>query len=82
MGTMSTEASDQGMKTAKIVLEVHAGIIPGTPMDEYTRRWMLTSDEARDPEVYGDAVGAASFYALSLQQPRIVNWVRFEWVWL
>lgn len=70
------------MKSAKLILEVHAGIIPGEPMSEYARQWSLSAEEVQDAEAYGAAVGAASYYALTLQQPQIVNWVRFEWIYL
>ena len=43
------------MKTAKAFFEVTAGIIPGTAMPEYCKRWNYTSDEyQQDTKVPAD----------------------------
>lgn len=67
----------------KLSIEVMAGMVPGTPMDEHTRRWHFTRSgyEKNDGQDYSDAVGAASYYALTLQNPQRLNWVRMDWVW-
>ena len=70
------------MKQAKLILEVMGGLSPGVPIDEYTRMWSLTSEEAKDPNTLLDAQGAAMNYCLWLQNPQRVNWVRLEWIWL
>jgi hypothetical protein len=69
----------------KLVIEIVAGIIPGEPIDKYTKRFTL--DDAPDRserfmERYMEVVGAAMIYQLSLQEPSVVNWVRSEWVWM
>lgn len=69
-------------KRAKVIIEVVSGIIPGQPIEQYTRRWVLTFEEVQDRQTYLDAQGAAMNYAMWLQQPQLVNWVRLEWVWL
>lgn len=77
--------------------EVHAGIIPGQPMPEHTRRWVITSEvwelennmsEAEFKEAHPDGWStfwkfrdAAYEYARALNDPRCLNWVRVEWVW-
>jgi hypothetical protein len=33
------------VESAKVIIEVTAGLIPGQPEDEFTRRWAITSAE-------------------------------------
>lgn len=78
------------MEAAKLIIEVLAGVIPGEPMPAYTRKWVWTSgDQARleagDREArqeYLTIAGASREYAASLEDPRRVNWVRRDWIWL
>jgi hypothetical protein len=78
------------MQSAKLIIEVQAGLMPGSPMPEYTRRWGWSSDdqaalEAQDPEAlrkYVAIAGESREYAASLEDPRRVNWVRRDWIWL
>ena len=68
------------MEMAKAILEVQAGVLPGVPMDEYNKRWVLTR-EGWDTDA--DLIITEAFtYAWSLIDPAHVNWVRYEWVWL
>ena len=69
------------MEPLKLAIEVQAGIIPGEPMSEFTKAWHLTSEEYDDPDTYFAKAGAANLYALTLQNPSRVNWVRLEWIW-
>ncbi|MGW6503002.1 hypothetical protein [Nonomuraea angiospora] len=76
------------MEAARVILEVVAGLVPGTPMPEHTRRWALTTeeweglgDEARGialAELNGKAQGYAGLLML---QPDRLNWVRLNWLW-
>lgn len=34
-------------KTARVMLEVQAGLVPGQPMDEFTKRWAIDSETWR-----------------------------------
>jgi hypothetical protein len=68
--------------------EVSAGLIPGRPDGEFTRRWPITSpdwhqlgDDARRA-AYLKASDEAHDYAKSLEDPRRINWVRVDWIWL
>jgi hypothetical protein len=78
------------MEAAKLLIEVQAGVIPGTPMPELTRQWGWTSgDQERlgegDPaarEKYIRIAGDSREYAASLEDPRRVNLVRRDWLWL
>jgi hypothetical protein len=67
--------------------EVTAGLIPGTPDAEFTRRWPLTSPswtELSDDDrraAYLKASDEAHEYAKSLEDPARINWVRVDWIW-
>lgn len=66
--------------------EISAGIIPGQPDPQLTRRVFLTSDEWDGGSVEGvDRLmakqGEAMMLALSLQNPSRTNWVSLEWIW-
>jgi len=77
------------MDTARVGVDVVAGILPGTPMEEYTRRFFITSaqwnegdgiDQAR---LLADMNGKAQGWAMYLMlQPDRVNWVKTEWIWM
>ena len=77
--------------SARVVVEVVAGLIPGNDPDaEFTRRWVLTSQQwqaAEDAGKQGEALaelnGRAQGYAAMLMlQPDRLNWVRTDWIWL
>jgi hypothetical protein len=69
--------------SAKIIIEVVAGIVPGSPMPEYTRRWSLTRDQFdNDRNAVIKAYGESREYAATLENPAKVNWVRRDWTWL
>lgn len=69
------------MENARVIIEVQAGIIPGEPMEEYTRRWVLTREQYESDD-YDDARIDAANYVMEVQDPQRVSWVRFEWIWL
>jgi hypothetical protein len=76
--------------------KVEAGLIPGEPVLEFTRRWMLTSEtmerecamndedfKREFPDERSTFVRyreAAQAYAQELTDPRRTNFVRIEWV--
>lgn len=77
--------------------EVTAGIVPGTPMPDYSRRWIITSEcwekmnslsdeefkrEFPEGSFYLRFLEEAHNYAKELTQPQLLNWVRVEWIWL
>lgn len=77
-------------ESARCAWEVTAGLIPGKPMDEYTRRWGLISSEWYGPDGQPSLQGVAAFnaalvaaqeYARYLMNPGQLNWVRVEWIW-
>lgn len=78
------------METAKVLLEVVAGIIPNQPQPELTKQWAITSadwQQATENDQQGELLsqrnGQAQGYAAWLcMQPDRVNWVRLDWIWL
>lgn len=81
------------LKSARILIEVVAGIIPGTPIPERTRQFAITSDawyaqgeyEGKKEEAKIEIMkvyGLAQEYMRSLMNPQEVNWVRFDWIYL
>ena len=78
------------MQAAKLIIEVQAGVIPGQPMPEYTRRWGWTSDEQaklgagdmKTREKWIMIAGESREYAATLENPARVNWLRRDWIWL
>jgi hypothetical protein len=78
------------MESARVIIEVTAGVVPGHPEEEYGRRWALTTKEWEDAtgrgeegqllaELNGRAQGYAGWLML---QPANLNWVRTDWLWL
>lgn len=84
--------------SAKCIIEVTAGIIPGEPEAKFTRRWAIASceweeaqaaDANSDPEhafatylLLSGRAAQADEYARALRNPARLNWVRTDWVWL
>jgi hypothetical protein len=85
-------------QSARVVVEVQAGVMPGEPEPHFTRSWAITTDEweeaqARDAAsddahaYYAELLlmaraAAADEYARLLRDPARFNWVRTEWLWL
>ena len=78
------------VQSARVIVEVVAGVIPQTPDPEHTRRWALTSAEweaALKADTTGEALAvlngkAQGYAALLMLQPDRLNWVRTDWIWL
>lgn len=69
-------------KRLKLAIEVRAGIIPGQPMEEHSKNWYMTREEFDNKDTWLAAIGAAHIYALTLQDPARLNWVKLEWIWV
>ena len=81
------------MNALKCAIEVKAGIIPGEPMPEMSRRWIWTSEdqeqlEGSDVNIKKGAqerwirmAGESREYAAALENPASVNWVERTWIW-
>jgi hypothetical protein len=81
------------MESARILIEVVAGVIPNAPMPEYTKKFAISSDawyaqgkyEGKPEEAKIEvltAYGLATEYMRSLMNPRSVNWVRLDCIYL
>lgn len=76
------------MESARVIVEVVAGIIPQKPEGEFTRRYAITSKEwqeagERQSQLLAEVNGKAQGYAsLLMLQPDRLNWVRCDWLWL
>lgn len=75
------------MNTLKAFWNVTAGVILDQPDPQFTRHYEYTSDDyATDqkhgPEIFNKIKYEASDYALDIQNPGMVNWVKTEFVWL
>ena len=70
------------MNALKCSVTVMAGVMLGEPLPRYTRTWNFTQEDLDNPPTYIDKTGSAMNYAMSLQNPQTVNWVRFEWIWI
>ena len=69
------------MNSLKCRITVQAGVIVGVDIQALTRQWDITQDDLDNPPRYLDTTGAAMNYAMSLQNPEKVNWVRLDWLW-
>jgi len=78
---------------ARIIIEVLAGVIPGTPLPEYTKQFFIPSEmwyregnwKGRDNEAQKEIVSIhmeAIKYMQGLWHPDYVNWVRCDWLYL
>lgn len=81
-------------RPVRIAIEVVAGIVPGTPIHEHTKRFYVFSDDWHDREKLntlspfsaGDlktmaTYGEAMEYMRTLWNPGYVNWVKCEWIY-
>ncbi len=70
--------------TARILLEVVAGLIPGQPLPEHTKQFAISEEEWEDES--GIPVmrtyGFVQEYMRNLWHPQKVNWVRCDWIYL
>lgn len=76
------------MESARVIVEVVAGLVPGTPMQELSKRWALTTAEWEGMDNDGRSCalaelnGRAQGYAgLLMLQPDRLNWVQMYWLW-
>jgi CTP:phosphocholine cytidylyltransferase-like protein len=78
---------------ARILLEVVAGLIPETPIPEFTKQFAISSDawyiqgifEGKPEEARMEvmrAYGITQEYMRTMWNPEKVNWVRCDWIYL
>jgi hypothetical protein len=77
--------------SARVIVEVAAGLVPGQQEEEFTKRWMISSDDwhalddapADQSALLAEVNGRATGYAgLLMLQPDKFNWVRTDWRWV
>lgn len=85
-------------ESARLIIEVTAGLIPGgDPDPQYTRRFHITSAQWYEAGEKDKAAGggltmagllavvngqAQGYAGMLMLQPEMLNWVRTDWVWL
>lgn len=79
-------------KSVRIAIEVTAGLFPGNVIEQYTKRFIVTSDvyyaqgeyqgkqEEAELEIM-KTYGFAQEYMRSLWNPGRVNYVRCDWIY-
>jgi len=78
---------NQTDQRVKVIVEVVAGRVPGKPILERTRQFVITFEEWVDADDQANLLanrnGEACGYAQYLMmQPDRLNWVRVDWIWL
>lgn len=71
--------------------EVHAGVIPGQPIKEFSKRWEYTSKDHEQDTNVGQGIGYHAIfskmraevidYYLQVSQPRLNNWSNLTFLW-
>jgi len=74
---------------------VTAGVVPGVAEEEYTKAWHWSSSDqenlmqTKDMALQNDyrmkwitMQGESREYAAALEDPRRVNWIRRDWMWM
>lgn len=88
MSNEAPKAESGEFQQLRCVVEVYAGVLPGTPEEDLTQRWFLLSadwnaENADKAMLLIELAGKANAYASYLMlQPDRVNWVKTEWIWL
>ncbi|MGB9181843.1 MAG: hypothetical protein WCB68_21615 [Pyrinomonadaceae bacterium] len=83
----------EGHHAAKVCYQVLAGLVPGSAMPEFTEEWWITGGQwdaiNSNPEMTTDhpdnlfmrAQAESYWYAERLTDPRVVNWVRVDFIY-
>lgn len=83
------------MNSLRCQVTVTAGVIPGVIEAEYTKVWSWTDSDQQNMMQMGDMglqneyrmkwiamQGESREYAASLEDPRRVNWIHRDWMWM
>jgi hypothetical protein len=75
----------------KAAWEVRAGLVPGTAMPEYTKRFIYTSEDydvdaqhAKDmayQPIFMQQIAKASSYHQQMSNPGMLNWAELTFIW-
>lgn len=83
----------KGQHSARLCFQVMAGIVPGQGLPEFTEEWWMSSEQWEalckreditpdHPEnLFTRAQDEAHWYAKRLTDPRVVNWVRVDFIY-
>jgi hypothetical protein len=76
---------------AKAAWRVMAGVIPGQPIEEYTRTWTYTSEDYEEDGRHAKDAAyqpimlklmfEAMAYQMQMSDHRILNFSMLEWIW-
>ena len=80
-------------ESVRIIIEVTAGVVPGTVIPEHTKQFIITSDawyvqgkyEGNEKLAKLEILkiyGFAQEYARNLMDPQYLNWVSLNWLYL
>lgn len=64
---------------SKFAWEVMGGLIPGKPMEEYGKVWVLRQDDPDEALHFIEEQAKAMKYAKELQESGL-NWVRMDFI--
>lgn len=75
------------MTAVRCIVEVSAGIIPGTAEDGFTKQYVITSDDweaagAEQGLLLLETYAKAMAYSMSILDPARVNWTQVNWIWM
>lgn len=71
----------------RVIIEVLAGVIPGTPEDDFTKCWTITTTEweaAGERQMAllaGRAAEAEAYLHILMLQPERIGFARLNWTW-
>lgn len=75
----------------KAAWEVRAGVVPGHALDEYTKRFVYTSDEYEEDgkhaselayqPIFMVKMAQATSYHQQVSNPQILNWTELTFIW-
>lgn len=69
----------------KATWKVTAGIIIGQPMDEYTKKFIYTSEmyesDQAGNQMFHSLMDQMQRYTANLTNPGLLNWVNTEFIW-
>jgi len=71
--------------------EIRAGLIPGQPIPEYTKKFLYTSSDKEEDAAHAKDIGyqplfmkqlaCAGAYHQQMSDPRVNNWAELTFVW-
>lgn len=79
------------IESLKAAWEVRAGVIPGQPLPDLTKRFLYTSRDREQDQAHSAEIGyqplfmkqmaCATAYWQQMNDPRINNWAELTFIW-